>query len=167
VADEVDRLRGRRRRGQDLRVLAAAFKDLQEQLRTRAASELAESTFAIHEAISVDHEIVGVEVDPARYQVLVTSKDTGQSMPASLAQGGGHRLLLGLAFRLALVQRLGPFPFMLLDEPTYGLDERHRHALLERIAGLGLCEQILLITHQEMGHAPDRRLEIGPMQAAS
>ncbi len=161
---EVDRLRARKRRADDLRVLASAFKELQEQLRTRAAAELAVSTFAIYEAIAVDREVVGVEVDPARYQVMVTSKDTDVAMPASLAQGGGHRLLLGLAFRLALVQRLGPFPFMLLDEPTYGLDEYHRHALLQRIAGLNLCEQILLITHQEMG-TPDRRISIGTVAA--
>jgi DNA repair exonuclease SbcCD ATPase subunit len=115
-------------------------------------------TFEIHRALSVDHEILAVEIDPARYQVLVTPRDTGIAMPASLAQGGGHRLLLGLAFRLALLERLGPFPFMLLDEPTYGLDERHRHALLERVAKLSLCEQILVVTHQTMGEVPAQRI---------
>lgn len=160
VAEQVERLRRRRKRGDDLRVLAAAFKELQEQLRVRAAAELATQTFAIHKALSVEHEIAALTIDPARYQMMVTPTSTGQEMPASLAQGGGHRLLLGLAFRLALVQRLGPFPFVLLDEPTYGLDEQHRHALLERIAGLDLCEQILLITHQQMGHAPGQRIVV-------
>lgn len=158
VAGQVERLRGRKRRAEDLRRLAAAFKDLQEQLRTKAAAELAASTYAIHRALSVEHEIAEVTIDPARYQVLVTPRSTGQEMPASLAQGGGHRLLLGLSFRLALVQRLGPFPFVLLDEPTYGLDERHRHALLERIAQLELCDQILVITHQSMGKEPAQRI---------
>jgi DNA repair exonuclease SbcCD ATPase subunit len=166
VAGEVDRLRRRRRRAEDFRVLATAFKTLQEDLRTRAATELAASTFAIHKALSVDHEILEVTVDPVRYQVLVTPRDTGQSMPASLAQGGGHRLLLGLAFRLALVERLGPFPFVLLDEPTYGLDEQHRHALLDRIAGLSLCEQILVITHHAMGKAPSQRIVVDKQAAA-
>ena len=160
LAAELDRLRKRVRRAEDLRKLASAFKALQEQLRTRAASELAKSTYEIHKAISVDHEIESIEVDPTRYQVLVTSASTKQVMPASLAQGGGHRLLLGLAFRLALQKRLGPFPFMLLDEPTYGLDERHRKALLERIAKLGASEQILLVTHQDMGLEPDLKLSI-------
>lgn len=166
VAEAVERLRRRQRRAEDFRRLAAAFKELQEDLRTRAASELAARTFAIHKALSVDHEILEVDVDPARYQVLVTPRDTKQSMPASLAQGGGHRLLLGLAFRLALVERLGPLPFVLLDEPTYGLDEHHRLALLERIAGLSLCEQILLITHQAMGHAPAQRIVVDKQAAA-
>lgn len=158
IVETVERLRLRRRRAEDLRTLSTAFKTLQEDLRTRAASELSVRTFEIHKALSVDHEIVAVEIDPARYQVLVTPRDTGVSMPASLAQGGGHRLLLGLAFRLALLERLGPFPFMLLDEPTYGLDERHRHALLGRIAGLSLCEQILVVTHQSMGEVPAQRI---------
>ncbi|MFN0250029.1 MAG: AAA family ATPase [Kofleriaceae bacterium] len=158
LVESVERLRQRRRRSEDLRVLAAAFKTLQEDLRTRAASELSVRTFEIHKALSVDHEIVQVEIDPARYQMLVTPRDTGTAMPASLAQGGGHRLLLGLAFRLALLERLGPFPFMLLDEPTYGLDERHRHALLGRIATLSLCEQILVVTHQSMGEVPAQRI---------
>lgn len=158
VVASVERLRLRRRRGEDLRLLAGAFKTLQEDLRTRAASELSARTFEIHKALSVDHEIVALEIDPARYQVVVTPRDTGTPMPASLAQGGGHRLLLGLAFRLALLERLGPFPFLLLDEPTYGLDERHRHALLERIAKLSLCEQILVVTHQSMGEVPAQRI---------
>jgi ABC-type transport system involved in cytochrome bd biosynthesis fused ATPase/permease subunit len=93
-------------------------------------------------------------------QVLVTPKATGQELPAALSQGGGHRLLLGLAFRLALVKRLGPFPFVLLDEPTYGLDERHRTALLQRISGLGLCDQLLLITHQAMGDETGARIHV-------
>jgi len=160
LQEEVEGLRRCRRRAEDLRTLAAAFKALQEELRTRAATELAQSLQAIHRALSVDDELLSVSIDPARYQVLVTPKASGQELPASLSQGGGHRLLLGLAFRLALVQRLGPFPFVLLDEPTYGLDERHRTALLERIAGLKLCDQLLLITHQAMGDADGKRIHV-------
>ena len=160
LTTEVEALRRRRRRAADLRVLAIAFKTLQEELRTRAATELATSLHAIHRALSVDDELETVTIDPARYQVLVTPRATGQELPASLSQGGGHRLLLGLAFRLALVKRLGPFPFVLLDEPTYGLDERHRAALLERISGLGLCEQLLIITHQPMGTAGGPRVHV-------
>lgn len=160
LTEEVESLRRCRRRAEDLRILAAAFKTLQEGLRTRAATELAQSMHAIHRALSVDDELSAISIDPARYQVLVTPKATGQELPASLSQGGGHRLLLGLAFRLALVKRLGPFPFVLLDEPTYGLDERHRKALLERISGLGLCDQLLLITHQAMGEVGGTRIHV-------
>ena len=74
-------------------------------------------------------------------------------VPAGQAQGGGHRLLLGLAARLALAERVGPLPFVLLDEPTYGLDARRRASLLERITELGVTEQMLLITHHDVGAA--------------
>jgi DNA repair exonuclease SbcCD ATPase subunit len=157
---EVEGLRRCRRRAEELRTLSAAFKQLQEELRTRTATELAQSMHTIHRALSPDDEFEALSIDPARYQVLVTPRATGQELPASLSEGGGHRLLLGLAFRLALVKRLGPFPFVLLDEPTYGLDERHRTALLERIAGLGLCEQLLLITHQSMGDVQGPRIHV-------
>src|SRR5439155_435239 len=151
LAVAIDVVEKRGARAEELRALASAFKVLQEDLRTRAAHDLAQSTLRIHRALSVDDELADVRIDPARYQVLVTSRDHASEVPASLAQGGGHRLLLGLAFRLALVERLGPFPFVLLDEPTYGLDEKNRAALLERIAGLKLSPQIVLITHQHMG----------------
>ena len=160
LSGEVESLERRARRAEKLRTLARAFKDLQEQLRTRAASELAQGTLRIHRMLAGAEEIAALSIDPARYQVLVTPHDVGTEVPASQAQGGGHKLLLGLAFRLALAQRLGPFPFWLLDEPTYGLDEKRRNALLERIASLGLSEQILLITHQPMGEAKGQRVVI-------
>jgi DNA repair exonuclease SbcCD ATPase subunit len=159
LATVLDVLEKRRARGEELRALAAAFKQLQEELRTSAAAELSAETLRIHRALSVDDELADLRIDPARYQVFVRARDHDAEAPASLVQGGGHRLLLGLAFRLALVARLGPFPFVLLDEPTYGLDERHRAALLERITRLGLTTQILLITHQAMGDAADGRVQ--------
>lgn len=147
-------------RAAKLRTLASAFKEMQEQLRTKAAQELAAAVQRIHKAISDADELAHVEIDPVRYQVLVTPHDAGTALPASLAQGGGHKLLLGLAFRLALVERLGPFPFALLDEPTYGLDAKRRTALLGRVASLGMVPQILLITHQDMGDVKGQRLVI-------
>jgi exonuclease SbcC len=160
LAAAVDALTQRSARSEELRALAAAFKALQEELRTKAAHDLAESTLRIHRALSVDDELAAVRIDAARYQVLVTARDHDVEAPATHAQGGGHRLLLGLAFRLALVERLGPFPFVLLDEPTYGLDERNRAALLERIQSLKLSPQIVLITHQPMGDVAGLRIAI-------
>lgn len=160
LGGEVEALVARERRAAKLRALAAAFKDYQEALRGRAAGELAEATLRIHRQLAGADEISALSIDPARYQVLVTAHDVGAPVPASVAQGGGHKLLLGLAFRLALVERLGPFPFALLDEPTYGLDEKRRSALLERISSLELAEQILLITHQPMGEVKGQRVVI-------
>ncbi|MGC4119424.1 MAG: AAA family ATPase [Myxococcales bacterium] len=160
LSAEVEALGARARRAEKLRALAAAFKQYQESLREHAAADLAEATLRIHRQLAGAEEISALSIDPARYQVLVTPTDVGAQVPASTAQGGGHKLLLGLAFRLALVERLGPFPFALLDEPTYGLDEKRRTALLERISSLRLAEQILLITHQPMGEVKGQRVVI-------
>jgi ABC-type transport system involved in cytochrome bd biosynthesis fused ATPase/permease subunit len=51
-------------------------------------------------------------------------------------------------------------PFLLLDEPTYGLDTLHREALLNRIADQTVSKQILLVTHQTMGDVPGHRTRV-------
>jgi DNA repair exonuclease SbcCD ATPase subunit len=157
---EVASMGTRAQRAVKLRAMAAGFKELQEQLRAKTAEDLARSMTRIHAALTGTPEIEALTIDPVKYQVMVTPRDVGAEMPASLVQGGGHKLLLGLAFRLALLERLGPMPFALLDEPTYGLDTKRRSSLLERVSSLGLVPQILLITHQEMGEVPGRRVFI-------
>ncbi|MCA9488407.1 MAG: AAA family ATPase [Myxococcales bacterium] len=137
-----------------LRVLAKGFKQVQQDLREQATAAMAERTLSIHRHLSGDdQELKDVVIDPKRYVVEVTPRDLGRRVPAGQAQGGGHRLLLGLAARLALAERVGPLPFVLLDEPTYGLDARRRASLLERITELGVTEQMLLITHHDVGAA--------------
>ncbi|MBX2801538.1 MAG: AAA family ATPase [Myxococcales bacterium] len=141
-------------RATKLRVLAKAFKQVQEDLREQATRDLATRTHAIHTHLTGDdRELRSVDVDPKRYVVHVTPRDIGRRVPAAHAQGGGHRLLLGLATRLALAEHLGPVPFVLLDEPTYGLDAARRAALLKRISSLRVAEQLLLITHHDLGDA--------------
>jgi ABC-type transport system involved in cytochrome bd biosynthesis fused ATPase/permease subunit len=51
-------------------------------------------------------------------------------------------------------------PFLLLDEPTYGLDTLHREALLNRIAEQTVSKQILLVTHQAMGDVSGHRIQV-------
>lgn len=133
-----------------LRTLAKAFKAVQQDLREQATAAMAERALALHRHLSGGDELEAVTIDPARYTVMVTPRDMGLSVPASTHQGGGHRLLLGLALRLALAEQIGPVPFVLLDEPTYGLDAARREALLSRISSLGVAEQLLVITHHEV-----------------
>ncbi|UJR81537.1 AAA family ATPase [Sandaracinus amylolyticus] len=149
-----------------LRVLSEGFRELQAILRDRAASALAEHTHTIHRALQGDAhdaknaELKSVRLDPESYALLVTPNDIGREVPASAAQGGGHRLLLGLALELAIARLVGPPPFLLLDEPTYGLDRPRRAALLARIASLEITPQILLITHHDTEGVTGRRLRV-------
>jgi exonuclease SbcC len=139
------------RKAERLRKLAAAFKELQLSLRADASASLAASAHTLHAALGtldgVTPEFDKVTVDPTRYSVQVVPKHLGEEVPAALYEGGGHRLLLGLAMKLAVSKLIGRVPFVMLDEPTYGLDGAHRTQLLERIAGLDVADQIVLITH--------------------
>ena len=144
-----------------LRGLAKAFKLVQQDVREQATAALAQRTLELHQHLSgTDDEVTALVVDPARYVIHVTPADVGRHVVASLAQGGGHRLLLGLAMRLALAEHLGPLPFLLLDEPTYGLDGPRREALLDRIAQLRVAEQLLLITHHVVNPTDAHRVSI-------
>jgi ABC-type transport system involved in cytochrome bd biosynthesis fused ATPase/permease subunit len=48
----------------------------------------------------------------------------------------------------------------MLDEPTYGLDELSRDALLQRIGTQDFAKQILLVTHQSLGDIPGHRVKV-------
>ncbi len=152
---QVENLKSKELAAKKLRTLAAGFKDLQIQLRENASAALAENTFQLHQVLSEpDKELKSLAIDPAKYSVQVVPFDIGKQVPAHLYQGGGHKLLLGLAFKMAVAGMVGPCPFVLLDEPTYGLDGAHRSNLLERIADLSITDQMLLITHHEIGDVP-------------
>jgi exonuclease SbcC len=145
-----------------LRALSTSFQELQAVLRERAATALAKEALEIHRALqgAGESELTELRLDPESYAMLVTPKDVGREVPASAAQGGGHRLLLGLALALAIGRVVGRPPFLMLDEPTYGLDRERRRALLARIAGLGLTDQILLITHHETENVGGKHVRI-------
>lgn len=142
------------------RKLSAGFKDLQARIRSEAATKLAADTLALHRQLSQRDEFESLTIDSTHYAVQVVPRDIGEEVPAGLYEGGGHRLLLGLAFRLAVARLVEHCPFLLLDEPTYGLDAMHREALLNRIADQTVSKQILLVTHQTMGDVPGNRIRV-------
>ena len=161
IEAEVARLARAASLAEDVRVLAAGFKDLQVTLRDRAAETLAAETLRLHQHLSGgDEELSAVRVDPAKYAVYVTPNDIGEDVPAHLFQGGGHQLLLGLAFKLAVARLVGARSFLLLDEPTYGLDRERRAALLGRLADLGVAEQLIVITHHDVVDVDGHRVRV-------
>jgi DNA repair exonuclease SbcCD ATPase subunit len=152
VSTAVAQLGHREQLASSLRALAQGFKELQAELRDRAAAALAEDTLALHRVLSdAPDEYRALTIDEG-YVVHVTPRDIGEPVPAHTHQGGGHKLLLGLAFRLALARLVGHGSFLLLDEPTYGLDEARRETLLRKIRDAGVVRQILLVTHHPLAH---------------
>jgi len=161
TASEADALRADAELGAKLRSLSKAFKAVQQDLREQATASMATRSLELHRHLSGDDkELKDLSIDSKRYTVEVTPTDVGSKVPAALYQGGGHRLLLGLAARLALAEQLGPVPFVLLDEPTYGLDRDRRKALLDRISSLDVAKQLLLITHHDAADAGGRRIQV-------
>ena len=73
---------------------------------------------------------------------------------------GGHRLLLGLSYRLAVARLADHCPFLMLDEPTDGLDAANREALLGKIGQHELARQILLVTHEAKDEVPGHRVKV-------
>lgn len=142
------------------RRLCGGFKDLQVRLRSDAATRLAPDTVDLHRKLAARDEFVSLSVDPATYAVQVVPRDLGEQVPAGLYEGGGHRLLLGLAYRLAIARLVGKCPFLMLDEPTYGLDDAHRAALMERIAMQDVSGQVLLVTHHPKADVSGHRIEV-------
>ncbi|MDX9724020.1 MAG: AAA family ATPase [Myxococcota bacterium] len=161
VSMEVQRLRQDRALAERLRRLSDGFKSLQVLLRDLSSEALAKETAELHRRLSVvQGEFEGLRIDPSNYVLHITPKDLAQDVPAHMAQGGGQQLLLGIAFKLAVAKLVGPCPFVLLDEPTYGLDRSQRDGLLERIQELGVTQQVLLITHQRVGSLPAHRVQL-------
>ena len=126
---------------------AAAFKWLQTQLRETAAEHFGEKILDLHRKLSGGQELTSVRIDAKNYMVHVKSKGYKTESPAYLFQGGGQCVMLGLAFKLALAQWLGNVPFLLLDEPTDGLDSEHLKTMFDGLTECPATKQILMITH--------------------
>lgn len=157
---EANSQRQKAARAARFRKISAAFKDLQVQIRSEAATRLSADTLEIHRQLSDRDEFQSLTIDPNSYAVQVIPRDLGEEVPASLYEGGGHRMLLGLAFRLAVARMVGQRPFILLDEPTDGLDKPHREALLKRIVDPAFSDQVLLITHDTWDDAQMHRVRL-------
>jgi len=76
-------------------------------------------------------------------------------------QGGGHKLILGLAYKFALGDLIGFPPFLLVDEPTEFMDSNNRINLLSNLNSIADNSQLILITHQDVDkiHA-NKKIEI-------
>jgi len=144
---ELANLQASEEKATTFRKSAAAFKWLQTQLRETAAEHFGEKILKLHQQLSGGNELTSVRIDSKNYMMHVKSKGFKTESPAHLFQGGGQCVMLGIAFKLALAQWLGNVSFLLLDEPTDGLDSKHLQTVLEGLAECPATKQILMITH--------------------
>ena len=90
-------------------------------------------------------------IDPENYRVYVKPRGLSDYIPASRV-GGGHQTLISLSLRLAILHHLGVRSLLILDEPTYGVDEENLQTLLNQLSKVArYVDQAIIITHHGRG----------------
>ena len=128
------------------------FVEVQTIIRQNASKVLEKQILSLHQQLSSDDEFKKVIIDNENYSLSVVPKEmvSDEFYPAAVYQGGGHKLILGLAYKIALGDLIGRPPFLLIDEPTEFMDSNNRITLLSNINTLSENTQVMLITHQDV-----------------
>jgi len=123
-------------------------KTIQKQIRLFALAQLHQKITDYYHFLSDQDEFAEIKVSNEDYSLMVMPKSQDNFISAYTYEGGGQKLLLSLAYKLALGSLFHNLSFILADEPTYGADEINRKKLLNKIRAFPYCEQLFLITHQ-------------------
>lgn len=92
-----------------------------------------------------------IAIDPETYSVSVRPTGLAGYIPASRI-GGGHQTMLSLALRLSILDFIGFRHLIILDEPTYGVDQENLQQLLEYLSQLRrYVRQAIVVTHHGHG----------------
>ena len=134
------------------RLFQNSFNEVQNIIRQNASKVLEKKILSIHKNLSADDEFEKVNIDSENYSLSVVPKgfESDEFYPAMVYQGGGHKLILGLSYKIALGDLIGAPPFLLIDEPTEFMDSNNRITLLSNLSSLSDKSQVLLITHQDV-----------------
>lgn len=156
--DELNRLRtGLRELERKSKVISLAsnlrerisnfIKKMREDL-LRAIALRAQSIFM---SLTDQRIYTSFRIDPENYRVYVKPHGLSDYIPASRV-GGGHQTLISLSLRLAILHHLGVRSLIILDEPTYGVDEENLQMLLNQLSKIARhVDQALIITHHGRG----------------
>lgn len=94
------------------------------------------------------HSII---IDPQTYSVGVHPRGLANPIPASRI-GGGHQTLISLALRLSILHFINFRHLIILDEPTYGVDQENLQLLLNNLSSLRqYMKQAIIVTHHGYG----------------
>ncbi len=149
---QLNELKNKERLAQNYRKFQNNFQDVQNIIRQNASKVLEQKILAIHKNLSADDEFEKVSIDSDNYSLSVLPKgiESDELYPAMVYQGGGHKLILGLSYKIALGDLIGAPPFLLIDEPTEFMDSNNRITLLSNLSAISDKSQVLLITHQDV-----------------
>ena len=106
---------------------------------------------AIFTSLTDQRIYTSFRIDPENYRVYVKPRGLSDYIPASRV-GGGHQTLISLSLRLAIIHHLGVRSLIILDEPTYGVDEENLQTLLNQLSRIArYVDQAIIITHHGRG----------------
>ena len=92
---------------------------------------------AIYNKFTDQQSYSAIKIQPEDYHVLLQVTPLQDWIPATRV-GGGHQTLIALSLRLAILHILGHRDLLILDEPTYGVDEENTTQL--NLGKVPLCQ---------------------------
>lgn len=141
------------RRQQALVAVEAAIKRLDEAIKKRRETTLKEigrRAYQYYLTMTDQNVYNSIVMDPETYEVFVNQKNLAAGKMPATRLGGGHQTLIALAVRVALIDIMSPGQnhMLILDEPTYGVDEENIPQLANYLSNLTkVVNQVILVTH--------------------
>lgn len=131
----------------------AAIKRLDEAVKKRrevTLKDIGRRAYQYYLTMTDQNIYNNITVDPETYEVYVNQKNLAAGRMPATRLGGGHQTLIALAIRVALMDIMSPGQnhMLILDEPTYGVDEQNIPQLANYLSNLTkIVNQVILVTH--------------------
>jgi exonuclease SbcC len=144
---KLERLKKRLEKASLARQLAEGFEQAIEERRRSQLKSIEVRALQYYKSMTDQHTYSAISIDPETYRVYVFPKGLTDRIPATRT-GGGHQTLISLALRLALLQELNSRSLLILDEPTYGVDEDNLRPLASQLEQASKqLSQTIIVTH--------------------
>lgn len=144
---KLEKLKVQIRKASLARKLSEGFEQAVEERRGNRLKRIELRALQNYKSMTDQHSYSAIYVNPENYRVQVSPKGLTDRIPATRT-GGGHQTLISLALRLALLQELNFRSLLLLDEPTYGVDDQNLPQLASQLGETARqLSQTIIVTH--------------------
>lgn len=129
------------------RQLSEGFEQAIEERRRNQLKSVELRALQDYNNMTDQHTYSAITIEPESYRVYVHPKGLIDRIPATRI-GGGHQTLISLAIHLALLQMLNFRSLLILDEPTYGVDDQNLPQLENQLEQASKhLSQTIIVTH--------------------
>ncbi|MGA2972473.1 MAG: AAA family ATPase [Candidatus Bathyarchaeia archaeon] len=144
---KLKKLKVRLKKASLARQLSEGFDQAIEERRRNQLKSIEVRALQYYKSMTDQHTYSAIHIDPEAYRVHVSPKGLTGRIPATRT-GGGHQTLISLALRLALLHELGSKSLLILDEPTYGVDDQNLPQLASQLGQASKqLSQTIIVTH--------------------